>query len=306
MTEPRPRKLRRVIIREEFVALTGNYVRAVLLHQLEYHQKCALDVDRYVAEESERLAQEGVEANAHPTNGWFYKKAADLAEETMLGLDETTIRRHLKSFIEQGWVDERRNPQKKWDRTMQYRLNLVKIKTDLEALNYHLQGWVIAEPVSPIDSTTGKMQPRSSVLPDASCTMQDGSSDLQLQSGKLQEQYQNTSSKHVVEHSYNTNPAGVGVKSEYSLEEVLRYVEHLVKLGRKIDNPEGLAMTLYETGKGDALIKRFLSPPSSPADSPTSSETKSAHPPECPRCYGAQMEVVPGKGARRCTYPQTT
>ena len=145
MPESHPRKLKRVIIREEFVALTGNYVRAVLLHQMEYRQKCAFDVDRYVAEEGERLAQDGVEANVHPASGWFYKRAAELAEETMLGLDEVTIRRHIKFFIERGWVDERRNQQKKRDWTMQYRLNLVRMKSDLEVIGYQLQECVFDE-----------------------------------------------------------------------------------------------------------------------------------------------------------------
>ena len=140
MTETSPRKLRRVVIREEYIALTGNYVRAVLLHQLEFRQKCAFDVDRYVAEEGERLAQDGVNANILPANGWFYKKAAELAKETMLGLDETTIRRHVKYFVGRGWIDERHNPKKRWDRTMQYRLNLVKIKADLVVRQSEVEG----------------------------------------------------------------------------------------------------------------------------------------------------------------------
>jgi hypothetical protein len=106
--EPSLRKLKRVI-REEYIALTGNYVRAVLLHQLEFRQKCAFDLDAYIAEEGERLAQGGVTATIHPENGWFYKKATELAEEAMLGLDEMTIRRHVRFFIGRGRIDERRN-----------------------------------------------------------------------------------------------------------------------------------------------------------------------------------------------------
>jgi len=290
--ETYPRKLKRVVIREEYVALTGTYVRAILLHQLEYRQKCAFDVDRYLAEEGERLSQEGIEANLLPANGWFYKKAAELADETMLGLDETTIRRHLKSFIRRGWVNERRNPKKKWDRTMQYRLDLVKIKRELEALGYQLEEWVFKNPVSPMDSTSGNLQLRS-------CKMQDGSGDLQLRSCVLQEQYQNTSYKHQPEHTHNTAAAGVGVsRSKFSQEEIARYVEDCAARGQQIQG--GLAIWLQETGKGDSLIASFQE--SKKVADARAGDQKIRHTHVCPRCFGTQMEVVTGKGARPCTY----
>ena len=299
MPEPYPRKLKRVVVREEYIALTGNYIRAILLHQLEYRQKCAFDVDRYLAEEGERLSQEGVEANLLPANGWFYKKAAEMAEETMLGLDETTIRRHIKYFIRRGWVNERRNPRKKWDRTMQYRLDLVKIKRELEALGYQLEEWVFRNPVSPMDSTSGNLQLRSCKLQDGSCKTQLQSVNLQLRSCILQEQYQNTSYKHLKEHTHNTGGVGVGVsKSKFSQEEIARYVEHCAASGQQIQG--GLAIWLQETGKGDSLIASFQE--REKGDVPRAEDRKNRHTHACPRCFGTGMEVVTGKGARPCTY----
>lgn len=89
---------------------------------------------------------------------------------------------------------------------------------------------------------------------------------------------------------------GVCVRSAYSLEEWLHYAEHLQQTGKRIDNPEGLALKLYETGKGDALMKRFLIAPTPAA---STSDVVAADP-GCRLCYGTGMEVVPGKGARRC------
>lgn len=58
-------------------------------------------------------------------------------------------------------------------------------------------------------------------------------------------------------------------------------------------NPPGFFIHLIESG---AEV---------PEDFVTKTVTKSVpgewHPPECPGCYGAGMEIVPGKGARRCT-----
>jgi len=290
--ESRPRKLKRVIIREEFIALTGNHVRAVLLHQLEFRQKCAFDVDAYLMEEGERLSQAGIAANVLPANGWFYKKATELAKETMLGLDETTIRRHLKFFILRGWVDERRNPKKRWDRTMQYRLNLVRVKCDLEAIGYQLEEWVFDEPLNALDSTTG-------ILHVGSGKTQDRSGILQLPSGKMQEQYQNTSSKQIENNTHNT-AAGCVSKSQFSSEEISRYVEDCARQGQQIRG--GLAVWLQETGKGDNLIAASLE--RKKLANFQTGKLKPRHTSECPGCFGTQMEVVQGKGARPCTYSE--
>ena len=295
MSEANPRKLKRVVIREEYVALTGNYVRAVLLHQLEFRQKCAFDVDRYVAEEGERLAQDGISANILPAKGWFYKKAAELAKETMLGLNETTIRRHIKYFVNRGWLDERHNPKKKWDRTMQYRLNLVQIKSDLEALGYQLQEWIFEKAVSPLDTRSGNLQLHGGDLPDGSCETQD-------QSGDLQEQYQNTSSKHFPQDTHNTaDTQEVYVSgSKFSSEEIMRYVEDCAEKGQQIRG--GLAVWLQETGKGDHHIAASLERMKT-ANLQTG-KPKLRHTSECPVCFGTQMEVVQGKGARPCAYSE--
>jgi len=89
---------------------------------------------------------------------------------------------------------------------------------------------------------------------------------------------------------------GVGVcfKSVYTPEEIYRYVMHCKESGQQIPNPQGLAITLHRTGEADAFIKAYLCPePSSPP--PTTVPD-----PQCPKCFGCGMEVVPGKGARRC------
>lgn len=82
-------------------------------------------------------------------------------------------------------------------------------------------------------------------------------------------------------------------KSKFSLDECRRYAEHLSATGQGITNPGGFAMTIYRSGGADELIANFLQPKTITA--------KIDHK-NCPRCYGTGMEVVEGKGARRCTY----
>ncbi|MDO0823511.1 DnaA N-terminal domain-containing protein [Desulfosporosinus nitroreducens] len=75
------------------------------------------------------------------SNGWIYKKATELAEETMLSLKETAMRTHISYLVDQGWLSRRRNPDEKWDKTFQYRVNLIKIQVDLFKLGYVLEGY---------------------------------------------------------------------------------------------------------------------------------------------------------------------
>src|SRR6185437_12054024 len=59
----------------------------------------------------------------------------------MIGVKPKAMRSYLKELIDNGWLDERRNPHIKMDRTMQYRVNLLKIQQDLNALGYALEGY---------------------------------------------------------------------------------------------------------------------------------------------------------------------
>lgn len=134
-------KLKRVIIKEELVALTGDFIKAVLLNQFIYWSERVRDFDKFIAEEKKRMKTEGEQINIKKQNGWIYKTSEELSEETMLGLSPQTIRRHLKELIDNNWLDERENPNYKWDRTKQYRVNISKIQKDLQKLGYSLEGY---------------------------------------------------------------------------------------------------------------------------------------------------------------------
>lgn len=134
-------KLKRAVIKEELVALTGDYVKALLLGQLMYWSERVKDFDEFIEEEKRRKEFNGETFDVEKLNGWIYKSAEELSEETMLGFTPKAIRTNLRYLIEHGWVDERNNPEYKWDRTKQYRVNLVKIAEDLQSLGYNLEGY---------------------------------------------------------------------------------------------------------------------------------------------------------------------
>lgn len=144
-----PTKLQRAVIKEELVALTGKYQLAIVLNQMIYWSEKRNDADRFIQEEVERIHKyaqsenelEGLKKEELKSHGWIYKKAEELSEETMIGVKPKAMREYLKELVEKGWLDQRRNPLVKMDRTLQYRVNLIKIQQDLNELGYFLEGY---------------------------------------------------------------------------------------------------------------------------------------------------------------------
>ncbi|MDI9640439.1 hypothetical protein QM565_32585 [Geitlerinema splendidum] len=133
------------LIRKELVALTGNHTHAVILNQLLYWTQKTKDFSLMLEEEKnreittiERFTREDFPQEESPQYGWIYKTASDLVEETMLHVDRTTLRRYLKFLVKKKWLFERSNPQNKWNKTIQYRVNVQKIQEDLMALGLNL------------------------------------------------------------------------------------------------------------------------------------------------------------------------
>lgn len=133
--------LKRVVIKEELVELTGGFIPALILNQFIYWIERMYDADKYILEEKERALKEDIEINISESKGWIYKTATQLSEELMIGVSDSTIRRHMKKLIQSGYIHERKNPKYKSDQTLQYRVNLYKVQLDLAKLGYALEGY---------------------------------------------------------------------------------------------------------------------------------------------------------------------
>jgi len=142
-----PQTLKRAVIKEEFVALTGDFVKSVILNQLIYWSQRVNDFDKFVQEEISRAEhQEDSNYKIELRNGWIYKSADELSAETMLHMARNTTLKHIEYLVKNGWVDRRNNPENKWDRTTQYRVNILKIHEDLLKIGYVLQDYKIKLP----------------------------------------------------------------------------------------------------------------------------------------------------------------
>ena len=129
------------VLREGLLALTGNVNAAIILNQFIYWAECKAESDAMYAREIEAYEKEYGDVNFKPSFGWIYKSSVELADETMLGLSPASMRKFIKQLVDAGFLAERRNPKFKWDRTMQYNVNLKLIQQELQKLGFALSGY---------------------------------------------------------------------------------------------------------------------------------------------------------------------
>jgi hypothetical protein len=156
-----PQKLKRVVIKEEFVDLLGCPVQALVLNQFLYWADRCKDFDQFIAEEKTRRPDTHIEL----THGWVYKKSSELAEEILLCKSEKTVRRAVIELVNLGFIHERANPQDKWNKTLQYRPDLLAIKQGLERIGHQLCGYKFESTPLPTNGQ-GKPIERHPVLPE--------------------------------------------------------------------------------------------------------------------------------------------
>lgn len=92
-----------------------------------------------------------------------------------------------------------------------------------------------------------------------------------------------------------------GHRSQFSLDECLKYVRICESKGEPIKNAKGLANHLYKTGDSDAFILATLYPEKrEEAEREIYGEPRKFMDEPCAVCFGSKMEVVEGRGARNC------
>lgn len=130
------KKLKRAVIKEELVVLTGDCLKAVVLNQFIYWSERTRDFDAFIEEEKKR----NPETVVNLTHGWIYKSAKELSDEVMIGSHDTVARK-LAELVKDGWIKRRNNPNYTWDRTYQYRPAIREIQVALQELGYALEGY---------------------------------------------------------------------------------------------------------------------------------------------------------------------
>lgn len=129
------KKIKKVVLREDFMAITDDCKEAIVLNQFLYWAERVKDADKIIEEENE-IARRFGETGREPLYGWIYKTAEDMAEETLLGMSKRTVGRYMDALVNKGFIDRRHNPKFKWDRTYQYRFNFINVALALREKGY--------------------------------------------------------------------------------------------------------------------------------------------------------------------------
>ena len=152
-------KLKRIVIKEELYAITNDTIESIILGQFIYWQERVKDYDLFLKEEEARCLSNNTPFNANMTNGWIYKKASELIEECMLNVSENTIRRYISNLEEKGFISSRKNPNIKWDRTLQYRANMKFIIESIKNKGFDgLGGWNIQNKDTKLQNDDSELQ----------------------------------------------------------------------------------------------------------------------------------------------------
>lgn len=138
-------KIKKAVLREDLLAITGDFRKAIILKQFIYWSERVSDADKFIEKENE-IAKNNGEEERELFYGWIYKTADELAEEIMLGLSASQVRRYVRDLVDMGFISKRNNPKYKWDRTLQYRVNLVNIAKALKEKGYPLSEYKIELP----------------------------------------------------------------------------------------------------------------------------------------------------------------
>lgn len=138
-------KIKKAVIREDLLSITENYKEAIILNQFIYWSERVNDADKFIEAEN-KIARENGEQEREPIYGWIYKTAEELSDEIMLGLSASQTRKYIAKLVDYGYIQKRNNPKYKWDRTLQYKVNLVNIARALKENGYSLCDYKIEIP----------------------------------------------------------------------------------------------------------------------------------------------------------------
>jgi DNA-binding MarR family transcriptional regulator len=182
----RVREPRVAVIREEFANLTKDPLVAVVLNQLVYWTQRVKDFDFFLQEEQSINPN----CNVQPRHGWIYKTAEELVQETMLQVSKSTMLRYLNTLLTSGWIDKRSNATDKWDRTIQYRVNLRKLQEDLMKVGHTLPGSaLLLHPATHSSSLKEAEMPR---FQNGTTKVQNATSTFQNETSTFQNRTSNT------------------------------------------------------------------------------------------------------------------
>lgn len=137
-----PPRAKIVLIREEFLTITGgHHCAAALLAVMEYWTNWKLD---HIARQVEEFRELGKDTALIEREPWIYKNNQSFQEDLMGLFGRNKVLGGLARLMEAHYLKRRKNPGLGWDRTYQYLLDIEKVQqaiNDLERFKIKPQGY---------------------------------------------------------------------------------------------------------------------------------------------------------------------
>ena len=136
-------RMKKAVLREDMMALTQEVTQAMVLGQMLYWTKTLDKVNDWLFEENKRLAE--VELPQHEYNyGWIYKSAREMREDLMNAFSEDAIQRAFSALVTKGVFMKRHNPIVRYDRRLQYRIDIIFLRRLLKDRGYEMTDFQLA------------------------------------------------------------------------------------------------------------------------------------------------------------------
>jgi hypothetical protein len=90
------------------------------------------------------------------TSLWVYKTEQEMRTETLNLFGPLKLRDNREWLVEKGYLEKRNNPKFRWDRTLQFRLNISAVQLALDSLNCRLDAAELTDGASELPDGSGE------------------------------------------------------------------------------------------------------------------------------------------------------
>jgi hypothetical protein len=143
--------MKKAVLREDLMAVTKDLTQSMVLSQMLYWTKTLDQVNQLIFEENKRLAEES-QPQCEYNYGWIWKSAREMREDLMMAFTEDSIQKAFSALSACGLLMKRNNPKVRYDRKLQYRVDLLLLRRKLKECGWAMTDFVLSDTYSEIET----------------------------------------------------------------------------------------------------------------------------------------------------------
>ena len=144
-------QMKKAVLREDLMAVTKDLTQSMVLSQMLYWTKTLDQVNQLIFEENKRLAEES-QPQCEYNYGWIWKSAREMREDLMMAFTEDSIQKAFSALSACGLLMKRNNPKVRYDRKLQYRVDLLLLRRKLKECGWAMTDFVLSDTYSEIET----------------------------------------------------------------------------------------------------------------------------------------------------------